>query len=90
MTYTLFQLHGAVPEYFPQEKRKVSGTRPMFGQIPSPRQLKEFMDQYVIGQEAAKRAMAVAVHNHYKRLSHSDAGGTGRRTTSRSTRATCC
>ena len=62
---------------FRQEKRKVSGTRPMFGQIPSPRQLKEFMDQYVIGQEAAKRAMAVAVHNHYKRLAHSDAGGTG-------------
>jgi ATP-dependent Clp protease ATP-binding subunit ClpX len=62
---------------FRQEKRKVSGTRPMFGQIPSPRQLKEFMDQYVIGQEAAKRAMAVAVHNHYKRLASSDAGGAG-------------
>jgi ATP-dependent Clp protease ATP-binding subunit ClpX len=59
---------------FRQEKRKVSGSRPMFGQIPSPRQLKEFMDQYVIGQEAAKRAMAVAVHNHYKRLAHSDTG----------------
>ncbi len=60
---------------FRQEKRKVSGSRPMFGQIPSPRQLKEFMDQYVIGQETAKRAMAVAVHNHYKRLAHADAGG---------------
>src|SRR3954466_2639457 len=62
---------------FRQEKRKVSGSRPMFGQIPSPRQLKEFMDQYVIGQEVAKRAMSVAVHNHYKRLSHTDAGGAG-------------
>src|SRR3954468_24312608 len=62
---------------FRQEKRKVSGSRPMFGQIPSPRQLKEFMDQYVIGQEVAKRAMSVAVHNHYKRLAHADAGGTG-------------
>jgi len=59
---------------FRQEKRKVSGTRPMFGQIPPPRQLKEFMDAYVIGQEQAKRAMAVAVHNHYKRLAHADAG----------------
>src|ERR1051326_3881802 len=58
---------------FRQEKRKVSGSRPMFGQIPTPRQLKEFMDQYVIGQEAAKRAMSVAVHNHYKRLAHADA-----------------
>src|SRR6185503_19856370 len=62
---------------FHQEKRKVSGSRPMFGQIPSPLQLKEFMDQYVIGQEAAKRAMAVSVHNHYKRLAHADAGGVG-------------
>ena len=62
---------------FRQEKRKVSGSRPMFGQIPTPRQLKEFMDQYVIGQDAAKRAMAVAVHNHYKRLAHADAGGGG-------------
>src|SRR5271170_2450198 len=60
---------------FRQEKRKVSGSRPMFGQIPTPRQLKEFMDQYVIGQETAKRAMSVAVHNHYKRLAHADAGG---------------
>jgi ATP-dependent Clp protease ATP-binding subunit ClpX len=60
---------------FRQEKRKVSGSRPMFGQIPTPRQLKEFLDQYVIGQEAAKRAMSVAVHNHYKRLAHADAGG---------------
>src|SRR6476661_7911441 len=34
---------------FRQEKRKVSGSKPMFGQIPSPRQLKEFMDAYVIG-----------------------------------------
>jgi ATP-dependent Clp protease ATP-binding subunit ClpX len=59
---------------FRQEKRKVSGSKPMFGAIPSPRQLKEFMDQYVIGQEVAKRAMAVAVHNHYKRLAHGDAG----------------
>ncbi|MGN6367366.1 MAG: ATP-dependent Clp protease ATP-binding subunit ClpX [Phycisphaerae bacterium] len=62
---------------FRQEKRKVSGSRPMFGQIPTPRQLKEFMDQYVIGQDQAKRAMAVAVHNHYKRLAHADAGGGG-------------
>lgn len=57
---------------FKQEKRKVSGSKPAIGEIPPPRQLKEFMDQYVIGQEAAKRALSVAVHNHYKRLSHTD------------------
>lgn len=58
---------------FKQEKRKVSGPKQPMGQIPPPRQLKEFMDQYVIGQNGAKRAMAVAVHNHYKRLAHADA-----------------
>ena len=53
---------------FKQERRRVHSGRPSFGSIPSPRQLKEFLDQYVIGQDLAKRAMSVAVHNHYKRL----------------------
>ncbi len=53
-----------------QEKRKLSSAGlPALGQIPSPRQIKEFLDAYVIGQEFAKKALAVAVHNHYKRLS---------------------
>ncbi|MDH7599347.1 MAG: ATP-dependent Clp protease ATP-binding subunit ClpX [Sedimentisphaerales bacterium] len=39
--------------------------------IPSPRQIKEYLDQYIVGQEKAKRYLAVAVHNHYKRLLHS-------------------
>jgi ATP-dependent Clp protease ATP-binding subunit ClpX len=54
---------------FKQEKRRVAAARPLFSTIPAPRQIKEFLDQYVIGQDAAKRALAVAVHNHYKRLS---------------------
>jgi ATP-dependent Clp protease ATP-binding subunit ClpX len=53
-----------------QEKKKLSSAGvPALGQIPSPRQIKEFLDQYVIGQEYAKKALSVAVHNHYKRLS---------------------
>ena len=52
-----------------QEKRKLSSSQPLFNNIPSPRQIKEFLDQYVIGQEYAKKALSVAVHNHYKRLS---------------------
>ena len=36
--------------------------------IPKPREIVESLDQYVIGQEAAKRALAVAVYNHYKRI----------------------
>lgn len=36
--------------------------------IPRPKEIKEILDQYVIGQETAKRALAVAVYNHYKRI----------------------
>ena len=53
---------------FKQERRRVQSDRPSIGSIPTPRQLKEFLDQYVIGQNIAKRALSVAVHNHYKRL----------------------
>ncbi|MCK9547462.1 MAG: ATP-dependent Clp protease ATP-binding subunit ClpX [Sphaerochaeta sp.] len=38
--------------------------------IPTPRELKEYMDEYVIGQDDAKRVLAVAVHNHYKRVKY--------------------
>ncbi len=55
-----------------QEKRKTGPVRHLSGSIPAPRQIKEFLDQYVIGQEHAKRCLSVAVHNHYKRLAHSD------------------
>src|SRR6266699_713313 len=55
-----------------QEKRRRSGTRSPFTHIPSPRSLKDKLDQYVIGQQRAKRVLSVAVHNHYKRLSLGD------------------
>jgi ATP-dependent Clp protease ATP-binding subunit ClpX len=52
-----------------QEKRKLSSaSTPTFGSIPSPRQINEFLDAYVVGQQYAKKALSVAVHNHYKRL----------------------
>ncbi|MEJ2541028.1 MAG: ATP-dependent Clp protease ATP-binding subunit ClpX [Gemmatimonadota bacterium] len=37
---------------------------------PTPREIKDILDEYVIGQEEAKRALAVAVYNHYKRVNH--------------------
>lgn len=55
-----------------QETRKASATRAVVGEIPSPRKIHEFLDLYIIGQERAKRTLAVAVHNHYKRLQHLD------------------
>lgn len=36
--------------------------------LPKPKDIKEFLDQYVIGQDAAKKSLAVAVYNHYKRI----------------------
>jgi ATP-dependent Clp protease ATP-binding subunit ClpX len=41
-------------------------------EMPKPRDIKEYLDQYVIGQEHAKKYLSVAVHNHYKRLLHTD------------------
>jgi ATP-dependent Clp protease ATP-binding subunit ClpX len=39
--------------------------------VPSPREICQVLDDYVIGQQVAKRVLSVAVHNHYKRLNHS-------------------
>ncbi|MGC8876876.1 ATP-dependent Clp protease ATP-binding subunit ClpX [Thermus sp.] len=41
--------------------------------LPKPQEIKAHLDQYVVGQEAAKRALSVAVYNHYKRLLHPEA-----------------
>ena len=40
--------------------------------IPSPKEIKKILDDYVIGQEEAKRTLSVAVYNHYKRITHED------------------
>lgn len=40
--------------------------------VPSPSEIKNVLDDYVIGQERAKRVLSVAVHNHYKRLEHGE------------------
>ncbi len=42
------------------------------GELPKPKEIKAFLDQYVIGQDAAKCALAVSVYNHYKRLMQRD------------------
>src|SRR6266404_4615366 len=55
-----------------QEKRRRGGSKALFTHIPAPRTIKEKLDQYVIGQQRAKKVLSVAVHNHYKRLSLSD------------------
>ena len=52
-----------------QEQKRRGTSSNLFNEIPSPREIVEHLDQYVIGQSSAKRVLAVAVHNHYKRLS---------------------
>ena len=42
------------------------------GELPTPHEIKEFLDMYVIGQEKAKKILSVAVYNHYKRIEHSE------------------
>ncbi len=55
-----------------QERKRLSHTGFVLEEVPKPRQIKEFLDLYVIGQEKAKKTLSVAVHNHYKRLVHTD------------------
>ena len=57
-----------------QEKRRRGTSKQLFTSIPAPREIVSHLDQYVIGQEHAKRVLAVAVHSHYKRLMLSNEG----------------
>jgi len=52
-----------------REETKGGGLKSTEG-VPTPRDICKVLDDYVIGQERAKRVLSVAVHNHYKRLSH--------------------
>jgi ATP-dependent Clp protease ATP-binding subunit ClpX len=52
-----------------REESKTSLVKSREG-VPSPRDIKQVLDDYVIGQDYAKRVLSVAVHNHYKRLAH--------------------
>jgi len=53
---------------------KSVGDVPPLPPTPTPKALKEFLDQYVIGHDEVKKVLAVAVHNHYRRLEAAEAG----------------
>ncbi|MBB6055906.1 ATP-dependent protease ATP-binding subunit ClpX [Tolumonas osonensis] len=51
-----------------EEIRDIGGTRPHATELPTPHKIRAHLDDYVIGQDLAKKVLAVAVYNHYKRL----------------------
>ncbi|MCT4611386.1 MAG: ATP-dependent Clp protease ATP-binding subunit ClpX [Pelagimonas sp.] len=57
-----------------REETKGAGLKSSEG-VPTPREICEVLDDYVIGQAKAKRVLSVAVHNHYKRLNHAQKSG---------------
>ena len=54
------------------KKTKSRAAAQSLDKVPTPRQINEYLDQYVIGQDSAKRYLSVAVYNHYKRLAQTD------------------
>ncbi|MBR4775328.1 MAG: ATP-dependent Clp protease ATP-binding subunit ClpX [Bacteroidales bacterium] len=53
-----------------KELEPAKGVTPGLGKAPKPAEIKAYLDQYVIGQDRAKKVLAVAVYNHYKRVRH--------------------
>jgi ATP-dependent Clp protease ATP-binding subunit ClpX len=62
----------------PAEKRRTRSSNLSFNQIPKPREIKNYLDEHVIGQDEAKKVLSVAVYNHYKRLAILQAKGSAK------------
>ena len=62
------QAYNIVKEADQTEKKGSNNFSVSFKDLPRPKEIKEFLDQYVIGQNEAKRYLSVSVYNHYKRL----------------------
>ena len=64
------RLAGQYLDELEQKPASGKGSSSALGEAPKPAQIKAYLDQYVIGQDRAKKVLAVAVYNHYKRVRH--------------------
>ncbi|MEM7647606.1 MAG: ATP-dependent protease ATP-binding subunit ClpX [Cyanobacteria bacterium P01_A01_bin.70] len=75
----LFDSGATVPQSVPRREQTPERRRTpspiAFNQVPKPREIKNYLDEHVIGQDEAKKVLSVAVYNHYKRLSHLQSQG---------------
>src|SRR6186713_2174882 len=58
-----------------QERKRRGTGKPLFNRIPAPREIMTKLEEYVVGQDQAKKVLSVAVHTHYKRLQLGGEGG---------------
>ena len=65
-------IENARDEQLKKDAGKTKAEKPEITKIPKPAEIKAFLDEYVIGQEEAKKYMSVAVYNHYKRIARKD------------------
>src|SRR5436189_4029315 len=59
-----------------QERKRRGTGKPLFNRIPAPREIMTKLEEYVVGQDQAKKVLSVAVHTHYKRLQLGGEGST--------------
>ena len=59
-------------EFLDNKEKEIEGTKSDKDEksIPKPHEIKAYLDQYIVGQDDAKKVLAVSVYNHYKRLKH--------------------
>jgi ATP-dependent Clp protease ATP-binding subunit ClpX len=57
-------------EFFEGDETEKSTSLPEISKIPKPKEIKNFLDEHIVGQDDAKKTLSVAVYNHYKRVNH--------------------
>ena len=62
--------HSIMEEEIATQEAAATADAPLMNNLPTPSKIKEFLDEYVIGQDYAKKVLSVAVYNHYKRLNN--------------------